>query len=42
MTPTAALADFALPAACTVERADVQDFHGFASSIIANSKALEP
>jgi anaerobic selenocysteine-containing dehydrogenase len=42
ITPTAALADFVLPAACTLERADVQDIHGFASSVIANPKAFEP
>ncbi len=42
MTPTAALADFALPAASTLERADIHDMHGLASSIIANPRGLEP
>jgi len=42
ITPTAALADYILPAACTLERADIQDMHGFSNIIIANKKAIEP
>ncbi len=42
MTPTAALSDYVLPAASTLERADIQDFHGFSNSIVANPKAMEP
>jgi anaerobic selenocysteine-containing dehydrogenase len=42
MTPTAALADYVLPAASTLERNDIQDIHGFANVIIANPKAMEP
>jgi anaerobic selenocysteine-containing dehydrogenase len=42
LTPTAALADYVLPAACTLERSDIQDFHGFSNTIVANPKAMEP
>jgi anaerobic selenocysteine-containing dehydrogenase len=42
MTPTAALADFVLPAAGTLERSDIGDHYGFESWAIACPKALEP
>ncbi|HNR11947.1 MAG TPA: molybdopterin-dependent oxidoreductase [Thermodesulfobacteriota bacterium] len=42
MTPTAALADFVLPAAGTLERSDIADHYGFESWAIACPKALEP
>lgn len=42
ITPTAQMADFILPAAGTLERADIQDFHGFAPFVIPNPKAIEP
>ena len=42
ITPTAALADYVLPAACTLERADIQDMHGISNVIVANPKAMEP
>ena len=42
MTPTAMLADFVLPAASTLERADIQDMHSYANFIIGNPKAIDP
>jgi len=38
ITPTAALADYILPAACTLERSDIQDMHGFSNIIVANPR----
>jgi len=42
MTPTAALADFVLPAAGTLERADIADHYGSESWVFGCPKALEP
>ena len=42
ITPTAMLADYILPAACTLERSDIQDMHGFSNTVVANPKAIEP
>lgn len=42
MTPTAVFADFVLPAACSLERADIHDMHGLSSFILANPKGIEP
>jgi len=42
ITPTAALADYILPAACTLERSDIQDMHGFSNIIVANPRAIAP
>lgn len=42
LTPTAMLADYVLPAADTLERADINDMHSYGFWAAANPRAVEP